>query len=351
MNRQTLLESIATTISDYRSGEIPSITPTHVEQWISQFDQDEQLIILSETNSIFSKYYISKEKAKFLIKDKLEKFKSIFNTPEYLPYINFLDIQKKGSSQKELLSLVNEIVINQYGISINDCGSDTLMYVYLDDCLFSGNTVLHDIEAWLNHAKPDTIVYLVFLASYSSGLNYINKKLVSLLKPKSISVEIISCLTFNNLPWNQEKYECLWPQEIDDELVNRFVKIVQENSQGKSVNPRLFRSNMIPHTETLFSSPEARNIVETAFLRKGAYIASLPKKRQLSMRPMGYEYLESLGFGAVFVTYRNIANNCPLVLWWGDTSYPPSHPFSKWYPLFPRKVNESLNTPSLFRDF
>jgi len=133
--------------------------------------------------------------------------------------------------------------------------------------------------------------------------------------------------------------------------VNKFVNIVQENSQRKSVKPRLFRSNMIPHTETLFSSPEARNIVETAFLRKGAYIASLPKNRQPSMRPMGYEYLESLGFGAVFVTYRNIANNCPLVLWWGDTSYHPSHPFSKWYPLFPRKVNESSNTPSLFRDF
>jgi hypothetical protein len=56
---------------------------------------------------------------------------------------------------------------------------------------------------------------------------------------------------------------------------------------------------------------------------------------------MGFEYFESLGFGSVFITYRNIANNCPLVLWWGDTNYHPSHPFSKWYPLFPRKGNES----------
>ena len=61
------------------------------------------------------------------------------------------------------------------------------------------------------------------------------------------------------------------------------------------------------------------------------------------MRPMGYEYLESLGFGSVFITYRNIANNCPLVLWWGDTTYSPNHPFSSWYPLFPRKVNKSTN--------
>jgi hypothetical protein len=149
-------------------------------------------------------------------------------------------------------------------------------------------------------------------------------------------------MIFNNLPWDKEKYESFWPVEfMNDELVNKFVDIVKEKSIQKSVNPRLFRPDTVPKQETLFSTPEARNIVESAFLRKGAYIASLPEKRKDSMRPMGFEYFESLGFGSVFITYRNIANNCPLVLWWGDTNYHPSHPFSKWYPLFPRKGNES----------
>lgn len=55
---------------------------------------------------------------------------------------------------------------------------------------------------------------------------------------------------------------------------------------------------------------------------------------------MGFDNNKTTGFGSVFITYRNIANNCPLVLWWGDTSMSDSHPFSKWHPLFPRTINK-----------
>ena len=68
MNRQNLLESIANTISDYRLGEIPPMTTSHVDRWVSQFDDDEQLIILSEMDHLLSKYYISKSFIFFYIK-------------------------------------------------------------------------------------------------------------------------------------------------------------------------------------------------------------------------------------------------------------------------------------------
>jgi hypothetical protein len=61
------------------------------------------------------------------------------------------------------------------------------------------------------------------------------------------------------------------------------------------------------------------------------------------MRPLGYDYLKSLGFGAILVTYRNIANNCPLALWWGDPNK--AYPLNAWYPLFPRIVNEHYSNP------
>ncbi|MBD2139277.1 hypothetical protein H6F32_17265 [Anabaena sp. FACHB-1237] len=347
MNRQNLLESITTTISDYRLGEIPPMTTDHVDRWVSQFDNDEQLIILAEMNYLLSKYYISKSKAESFITEILTS-EIIFgkNPSEVIPSFQFLDIQRKGSSQKDLLRLANEITMRQYGITINKPYSQPLGYIYLDDCLFSGITVYYDIERWLDQAIPNTTIYLIFLGRHISGVSYyIDRKLIPLAQRRSVSVNTGSFLKFdNNISSNQEIYECLWSKEIfDDELVNNFVKIVNENSAKKSVNPRIFRPDRLPNTETLFSTPEVRNIVESAFLRKGAYITSLPKNRQPSMRPMGYEYLESLGFGSVFITYRNIANNCPLVLWWGDTSYPSSHPFSKWYPLFPRKVNQSTN--------
>ena len=120
-------------------------------------------------------------------------------------------------------------------------------------------------------------------------------------------------LEFKNLQRNPEEYDCFWPREVaEDDFVNNFVDIVRENAEEKGWNPRLFRPKTIPPQENLFSSIQNREIIEKAFLEKGAYLCSLPKNRQHSMRPMGYEYLESLGFGSVFITYRNISNNCPL---------------------------------------
>lgn len=354
MNRQHLLESIAHTIRDYRLGEIPSITTDHVNRWISQFDNHEQLTILAEMDYILSKYYISKSKAESFINEILTSQEIFGDIPAtMIPYVQFLDIQRKGSSQKELLQLVNKITMSKYGISINQSSLKPRAYVYLDDCLFSGSTVYYDIEKWLDNLIPNTTLYLIFLGCYTSGKKYyINNKLIPLVNKRNISVMVKQFLTFTNNPKEQEKYEGLWPCEvIDDELVDNFVNIIRERTKEKSFDPRLFRPHTIPKQETLFSTPEARNIVESAFLRKGAYILSFPKELKLTMRPMGYERLESLGFGSVFITYRNIANNCPLVLWWGDTNLPSSHSISKWYPLFPRKVNESSNISSLLPGF
>ena len=344
MNRQNLLASIANTISDYRLGEILPMTTDHVDRWVSQFDNHEQLIILSEMDHLLSKYYISKSKGESFLTEILISQKIFGSNPsETISYTQFLDIQRKGSSQKDLLKLANEITIKKYGVGINKSSLQPLVYLYIDDCLFSGSTVYYDVEKWLDQAIPKTTIYLIFLGYYTSGKRYyIDNKLIPLAKKREVAVKIGAFLKLDNLSWNESKYDCLWPKEIiDDEFVNNFVNIVNEKCIEKSIKPRLFRPDTLPKQETLFSTPEARRIVESAFLRKGAYITSLPEKRQSSMRPMGYEFLESLGFGSVFITYRNIANNCPLALWWGDTSFPPSHPFSKWYPLFPRKVNES----------
>lgn len=69
--------------------------------------------------------------------------------------------------------------------------------------------------------------------------------------------------------------------------------------------------------------------------------------RQGEISPIDYDFFDSLGFGAMFITYRNIANNCPLALWWGAPNSPEDHPFSKWYPLFPRKSNEEARNSGI----
>ena len=348
-NRNELLESIATTVADYRQGEIPPITPDHVERWAQQFDDEDQHTILTELNHVLKRYYISRSRAEHFINGLLSK-EEIFGTDpaKGVTGTKFLQIQRKGNSQNEIVSLVGEQIRNKYGVDIEDCGGTPDTYLYLDDCLFSGNTARYDIDAWLPNAESSKTLHLAFFAIYSRGSDYLFKSLQPTLRQKNIRMRRWCMKRFDNTPWETQKYECLWPKAIDgDEQVDHYVNELRRRIEGKPFTPRVFRPDRVPMSETLFSSPAARDIVERVFLKKGAYIVSLSDNPKAEMRPLGYEYLESLGFGSLFVTYRNIANNCPLVLWWGDPEAEASHPLSKWYPLFPRKVNE----PSVVDEF
>ena len=140
MNRNELLESIAGTVQDYRSGEVPTISANHINQWVSQFDSNEQLIILSEINHLFKKYYISLSQTRNFLNSVLE-LSAIFGDNLYngIKHTQFLNIQRKGSSQKDLINLANKISVNKYSVDINRNVLNPISYIYLDDCLFTGN--------------------------------------------------------------------------------------------------------------------------------------------------------------------------------------------------------------------
>src|SRR5262249_19169147 len=134
-------------------------------------------------------------------------------------------------------------------------------------------------------------------------------------------------LKFHNRPWDGEFFDCQWPRELTgDELVDEYIRGLRERCEGKTFRPRIFRPDGVPRKERFFSSADGRAVVERAFLRAGANIVSWSQQQKAEIRPLGYEKLESLGFGALFVSYRNIPNNCPLALWWGDPDSPPEHP-------------------------
>ncbi len=60
--RESLLQSIALTVIDYRQGEIPPPTPEHVNRWVQQFDGSDQLIILAEMDRILKAHYVSRQR-------------------------------------------------------------------------------------------------------------------------------------------------------------------------------------------------------------------------------------------------------------------------------------------------
>jgi hypothetical protein len=133
--RQVLLQSIATIVADYRQGEIPPIDSNHVDRWVKQFDQfgfgdQAQIVILGEMESILKSYYFSLLKARSFIACN-------FLTPDHIlganptvtiKNVKFLDIQTKGSSQKDLLNLFEPILEQLCGFRLNDCGQSPDAY-------------------------------------------------------------------------------------------------------------------------------------------------------------------------------------------------------------------------------
>jgi hypothetical protein len=79
----------------------------------------------------------------------------------------------------------------------------------------------------------------------------------------------------------------------------------------------------------VFSSADSRHLVEQEFVKAGVEVRRRCPLLPAQMRPLGCTLMRTTGFGSTFVTYRNCANNTPLVLWAGNP----------WYPLFSRKTN------------
>jgi hypothetical protein len=133
--RQLLLHSIATTIADYRQGEIPAIDANHVDRWVRQFgkfgfNDEAQVIILNEMERILNTYYISYKKAQAFI-SKVLTSQNLFgaNPAEAIINFQFLQIQTRGSSQNDLLSLCDSTLQTTYELGIEDCGTNPVAWL------------------------------------------------------------------------------------------------------------------------------------------------------------------------------------------------------------------------------
>ena len=348
---EELLISIADTIKDYREGEIPAPDRDHVDKWVSQFDQFDlsyKDLILEGMNSVLQKNYIKRSEIRDLIKSMLDS-EEIFgkDLAATLPTVQFLDVQERGNSQKDLLALLDEILEIEYNLKRTINPTSPSMYIYLDEALFSGNRAIQDIEKNLSILQDGSILHFVFFSIYNAGKFYVANRLNLKLLPKKIKTYYWRSIEFSNV-YNgaAHKIDTLWPLQYSDASIDNYVKELEKQAEERTNGkypPRLFRPANITIPLSGFSSVKHRVIIEEAFLRAGTYIVSLPVSpgQTKTMRPLGYELFESFGFGSMFITYRNCPNNCPLALWWGEPTKSETETLGKWYPLFPRKVNSS----------
>ncbi|WP_312279478.1 hypothetical protein [Oscillibacter sp.] len=343
---QDYCEEIANIIEQYRLRNRKKgclnveFDKSHVERWVSQFDNHHE-IILQETFKLLNEYYFSKENIEEYLTGIYSSTKIWGKDIEQaISNTIFLNCQTKGNSQDRLYKKSRKIILDLYGIDIEDCDSDATSFVYVDDCMFSGNTVRKDMEKLIRKVPNGSTINTIFMVVHSFAEWWIQQSLKDSIKENNINFDIWRCKTIQNSGGRNHSYECLWPQEYESENVSDYINTLKDESDmtpGKKV--RLFRESI--YSGGVYTSEDSRAILEQELMEAGLKIISFSDNNKRFIRPMGYDNRISFGFGAFFATYMNMSNNCPLAFWWGDANAEPWHPFSKWYPLLPRKANEN----------
>ena len=325
-----LCSAISEIIADYRVGEVPSPTPNHVQMWVSQFATPIQDDILREMQHVFSQSYFTKASVTNFIQNLIANPQLVIGQPIiFWQSINFLNIQLGGNSQNDMLQLFDSALRTTIGLEIENCNSPTGPFVYLDDVIFSGNRVRHDLETWICSCAPSTcIIHIIVMAYHRGGQWYASNKLKQAAQAAGKEIEIH---WWRGVEIEDRRYylsqsdvlrPIVFPQDAE---VQQYINML--TGEGYPPEARVLANP--PYQSPFFKTEEGRQLLEHAFLHAGVRIRQLCPFLPDKIRPLGYSILKILGFGSVIVTFRNCPNTCPPAFWAG---YP-------WYPLFPRKTN------------
>lgn len=326
VDRANLLKSVAHRIRDYRVGELPVPDAHHVDRWISQFSANVQVPLLTELAHVLSKTYFSKAAVEQFLEAVITNEKLTSKDPcAFWSGVRFLDLQTAGNSQRDMLALFDTILRAKCGLSIAACGAKPHTYVYLDDALYSGGRIKNDLVNWINGPAPAKAkVAVITIGLHMLGqwfvLNDIDK--AKRASGKAIDISWWRVLEIEDRKAYMGVSDVLRPTVIPADPAT------QDYVDELGAAPILRLPGSVGRNG-FFSTDSQRILMEQEFLKAGARVRNMCPYLKPFMRPLGCTLMRTTGFGSTIVTYRNCANNTPLVLWAGDP----------WYPLFPRKTN------------
>lgn len=363
-------DSVVSLVVDYSpiiSGEPWNVTKDGVIDWANQFGEN-ALFILKETLSILNKVYLSKGKAIFILRDLANKYYQEFGSWELVCVnLSLLMLQKDSAgnpredkSQCIIVRMLRDIIMDESGLDILDTNrfneEKKTVFLYLDDVLASGKTYRDDIVKWLKedsryqkvlsgeirldsfyfctHSIQQNNALWYIAIQFSSHRNDIFHAINSNFKAsyiitngrkdgQSISLDN-SCLNF------------IFP--IESECTRQCVENDTARYEVGGVAKVNYRPQNFPGTrEILFSSPENRMKYEHLIFTKSVDIlySYEEAERKPWFKPLGLTNRtdKSFGLGTLFVSWRNIPNNCPLAFWC-QGKIKNGEPF--WKPLFRR---------------
>lgn len=316
------VETIAKYLDQYQNRFYDYSHEEHIERWVSQFTNQD--IIIAELAHIMDKVFIEEH-------NELTFFENLLKNPKIIADIgqpgnySILNIQKKGRSQSVYSLKMQEVfqTILSENVPINDFSKNVLIYV--DDFMFSGMKARHDILNLFESNDKKKVVY-IFMGVHSNADYYLKKTFTD----KGIDKTVWRCLTLENALSRKDISDTYWPKESI-----RSNPVVVKYRNDRLERDIEFRSNSSQSIGELklFSNSANREIVENEFLLAGIKIIN---ECNTDIPPLGVSAFKGIGFGGTVMSYRNIPNNTPLCLWWGNPVNPGG--LGSWYPLMMRRV-------------
>jgi len=358
---EQLINDVYEIIKDYRADE-EMMSKERVATWIEQFKVDDRIFVLEEMKNIFLKRYISKERGKGLVKEMIEFLATKFghDSPKtFLLESYFIDHQPEGKSQKVLLAFLDEIIQNEYGITIQDCNPENpKFYIYFDDILCTGDTLVKGLtknepesKGWFHQVtengktnyekfkENNGKLIFAYFAIHKLNVKKALSRIYYGLGKQNVDITYAWDVQYaieNDIDDINSKLNIIFPKEsARDELVISCQNQIEEKIKNKGYHEGetiRYREVNKPQKEEFFSSEENRDRFEKIMLTKSIEIYNSSEHLMNGPRPkpLGYGLYTDLsfGFGTLIFTWRNVPFNVPLVFW-----YKSQH----WTSLFERK--------------
>lgn len=336
-SKAELAAKLIQNVPDYRLDANIKFDVEHVLTWLEQFPEAERKPLLREMCHITSATYFSVKKVTSFLAKILRSKKIVDGDPiKYWKETKFLDIQARGASQRDMLAMMARILDRTLGLKIDECGGKSPeRFVYIDDGMFTGQHVSHDLIDWMeNHAPKKAHVHVILIATHTGTYYYrdrVSKKASAI--DKDIEINWWHFIEFENKVTNSSVSDVAWPLALPDEDRAR------EYISGFRYDVKFRKPGGLSKLG-VFSGEEGRAHFENSMLSSGFEVKEKCPLLPENIRPLGHSSLETLGFGSTIVTFRNCPNNAPPALWAGDP----------WYPLFPRKTNTATSNDRLFAE-
>lgn len=345
--KEELAQYIYEVIKDYRNEDGIYITKDKIIEWAEQFGNDD-LVVLTELKKILPETYISKEKAKQLIHDRLKNFISDLkyqSIQTFLMDTEFLHMQDEVKSQTAILKLLEEILQEQY----QECYKKYTdypkkNYIYFDDVLATGNTIAKASMIFFDRQddkgnkfyekmeRNEIRFFISLFCIHSWGQEMLKRRLIVHrdYKYKKIIDKIIWKWDYkvdNHIKSKDPILNVALPIKSNNVKIDNYLTTLSANKYEEYA----YRDNNKPSNEVFFTNPENRVKFENILTEKGIeIIKKIQGEVRGNIRPLGFVYpsYKIFGLGTHFFTWRNIPNNCPLVYWWEVWGH-------DWKPLFP----------------